>query len=247
MPETRWTTLNHEVPNDGVPPGRMFASAIPQANPGPQGNAPPAQGPPNGGLPVNSGEWGPAPPAYNVSNCIQIPYIGRTAPAISVTVPSGSPSTGMMGAFPGYAPPRPTTLYSRSLGPPYEPPGQYVDGQIMHGNGWSYLTPANNTMIHFVGGGVRPCDWPSEERNRSFQFSRHKAACSMTVRELMNRLGCPGGDTKGITEIREAGSGSWVSLDTFTQGGESSRQTLEQVGWTSARNEQNAVWLVVKG
>lgn len=62
----------------------------------------------------------------------------------------------------------------------------------------------------------------------------------------MNRLGCPDADTKGLTEIREVGSGSWVSLDTFTQGGESSKQTLEQVGWTSARNEQNPVWLVVK-
>lgn len=68
----------------------------------------------------------------------------------------------------------------------------------------------------------------------------------MSVRELMKRLGCPEGDTKGLTEVRDLGGSQWVALDSFTQGGESSKQTLAQVGWTKERDEENVVWLAVK-
>lgn len=236
MPETRWVTINRQAPNGGFPPGIMLMH---DPNLSPQGNAPVDTGPPNGGLPSNGAGWGPPPPPYRLSATGLIPYFCTMAPpTVSKAPPAWVP-------FPGYAP-GPAPVYSPSQCPPYEPPGQFVDGHLMEGDGWSYITPADETTICFVGNGARPCDWPNVNYTQKFNFSKHKAPCSMTLRELMKRLGCPDGETKGLTEMRESGRGQWVALDSFTQAGEASKQTLAQVGWTKERNEMNPVWLVAK-
>lgn len=236
MPETRWVTINRQVPNGGFPPGIMLTDD-PYLSP--PSNAPLDWGPPNGGLPPHGPGWGPPPPPYRPPPTGPIPYFGRMAPPTVFRAPPASEP------FPVFAP-CPTPVYPYSQCPPYEPPGQYVDGHIMEGNGWSYITPADDTTICFVNNGVRPCDWPNGECTQKFGFSKHKVPCSMTVRELIKQLGCPDGETKGLTEVRESGSGQWLALDSFTQGGEASKQTLAQVGWTKERGEMNPVWLAVK-
>lgn len=265
MPETQFYTLNHEVPNGALPPGTMFAQAINFPIAGHQDITVVDNGPPNGGLPPDYGRPGPPPPPYHaptigislhmlspspVTDPSPVPsftvFVHPAAPPTPSPAPTITPNVkGTMGAFPGLKP-WSTPAYSHSQGPFYEPPGQYVDGHIMHGNGWSYITPADNTTIFFIGGGLRPCDFPNGHYAHKFAFSKHKAPCSMTVRDLMKRLGCPDGMTKGLTEIGSAGGGHWVALDSFTQGGEASNQTLEKVGWTKERGENNPVWLVVK-
>lgn len=230
MSETRWITLNRKVPNGGIPPGIMLMH---DPNFSLRDYAPVASNPPNGGMPPSQAGWGLLPPAYDLLLTGLIPYHGATAPPATSTAPP---------AWTPYQLP----AYSDSQCPPYEPPGQYVDGHLMKGEGWSYISPADHTTIFFVNGGVRPCDWPNGFCTQKFDFSKHKVPCNLTVRDLMKRLGCPDNETKGLTEVRESGSGQWIALDSFTQGGESSKQTLEQVGWTKERNETTPVWLVVK-
>ena len=131
-------------------------------------------------------------------------------------------------------------------GPVYEPPGQYVDGSMLRGHDWSYIAPDEHTTIHFVSNGLRPCDSPNGYYPWKFPFLKHKVPCTMTVRKLIEKLGCPSGAQKGITEMIWLGDDLFAAGDSFTQGGEASKSTLGQVGWTGARKEGSEVWLVVK-
>ena len=133
-------------------------------------------------------------------------------------------------------------VHSQPLGPAYEPPGQYVDGHILAGEGWSYIAPNDHTTVHFVGNGLRPCDYGGGYYPFKFPFSKHKVPCDMTVRKLIERLGCPEGAQKGITELILLGDDRFAAGDSFTQGGETSKRTLGEVGW----GDGSEVWLIVK-
>ena len=116
----------------------------------------------------------------------------------------------------------------------------------MQGPGWSYISPEKHTTIYFVGDGVRPIDNPNGFYPHPFRFSKHKAPCIMTVRELINRLGCPAGDEKGVMEVFPQGNDRWLPGRAFTQGSDDAGKTLAEVGWTEKRDEEVPVWLVVK-
>ena len=133
-------------------------------------------------------------------------------------------------------PPAPAPAQDR-----YEPPGQWVDGQQLTGNGWSYLAPKEHVTVNFVGDGARPCDF--DDFPMRFNFTTHKVACIMTVSELIDRLGGPDRPETGVTEILKVGNNRWVSGDSYTRGGGAGERTLGQVGWNGQRGE---VWLVVK-
>lgn len=69
----------------------------------------------------------------------------------------------------------------------------------------------------------------------------------MTIRELIKQLGCPEAPgTFGVTEIIQLGDNYWAAGSTFTQGGDESKKTLAEVGWTARRSEDYPVWLAVK-
>ncbi|KAK4691791.1 hypothetical protein P7C71_g5286, partial [Lecanoromycetidae sp. Uapishka_2] len=259
MPEpTRYKTLNGQPPNGGVPPSRMFAAVA----------GPPIVHdalPPNAGMPPSGhSTWSP-PPAYaaspptyapapppHSSSSEYPPSLLRTFFAKFV-IASWSLSVNQYGppraAVPPPAPspthhhPPPTTTNSA----PFEPPGQLVSGQMLHGPGWTYLAPAEHTTIMFVGNGARPCDHPGGYYPWKFPFTKHKVPSNMTLKELIKQLGCPQGPgTFGVTEMIQLGDGHWAAGSTFTQGGDERDKTLAEVGWTARRDDDYPVWLVVK-
>ena len=100
--------------------------------------------------------------------------------------------------------------------------------------------------ICYVGDGTRPWTSPGGYHPHPFPFSKHKAACSMTIKELCRSLGRPPGDQNGVTVMLSLGNDCFAEGDTFTQGGGLSDKTLKDVGWTKERDEANPVWLVAK-
>ncbi|CAD6564718.1 MAG: hypothetical protein ASARMPREDX12_002394 [Alectoria sarmentosa] len=225
MPEeTRYFTLNGNVPNGGVPPGRMFASVagLPFGpNPGHQPFSP---GPFGGG-------YGPPPPYHG-------PQENRNGGGYPPYHPTLHPGT------PPPAPRAPSAPASYGSG--YEPPGQYIDGHMLHGDGWSYITPSEHTTMHFVGDGTRPCDAPNGYYPRHFNFSKHKVPTMMTVKDLIKRLGAPAGEHNGITEMEELGDDRFTAGVTITQGSEDAKKTLAEMGWTQMKSEAGPIWIVVK-
>ena len=133
-------------------------------------------------------------------------------------------------------------VHSQLLGPRFEPPGQYIDGHFLEGQGWSYIAPKEHTTINFVSNGLRPCDHGGGYYPFEFPFTKHKVPSDMTVRKLLERLGCPDGAQKGVTELILLGNDLFAAGDSFTQGGETSKRTLGEVGW----GNESEVWLVVK-
>lgn len=98
----------------------------------------------------------------------------------------------------------------------------------------------------FLNGGARPCDSPNAHHIEEYRFSKHKAPCDMTVKELIKQLGCPSGAHRGVTELIQLGDNNYASGDSFTQGGESGKRTLKEVGWTTKRDDNNPIWLCAK-
>lgn len=121
-----------------------------------------------------------------------------------------------------------------------------MDGHMMHGDGWSYITPSEHTTIHFVGDGTRPCDAPNGYHPHRFAFTKHKVPTTMTVKDLIKRLGAPAGDQNGITEMEELGNNRFTAGITITQGSEDAKKTLAETGWTQRRSEAAPIWFVVK-
>ena len=121
-----------------------------------------------------------------------------------------------------------------------------MDGHMMHGDGWSYITPTENTTIHFVGDGTRPCDAPNGYHPQQFGFTKHKVPTTMTVKDLIKQLGAPAGDQNGITEMEELGDNWFAAGITITQGSEDAKKSLAAMGWTQRRSEAAPVWIVVK-
>ncbi|KAL6721229.1 hypothetical protein ACLMJK_000331 [Lecanora helva] len=232
MPDTRYFTLNNEPPNGGVPPGTLFAQATNPPNANSSEVVHVDNGPPNGGAPPNAGASGPPPPGY---------YPFMIGPGYGV-LPMAFPF-----AIPSPEPPKSSPPPRKPSAPAYEPPGQYVDGHLLGGKGWSYLGSTDKVVtIHLVHKGVRPCDSPGGYHPYEFHFTKHKAPVDMTVRKLIEQLGCPAGAHKGVTELILLGDDLFAAGDTFTQGGETSKRTLEEVGWTAERGEGKEVWLVAK-
>lgn len=121
-----------------------------------------------------------------------------------------------------------------------------MDGHMLHGDGWSYITPSEHTMIHFLGDGTRPCDARDGYYPHQFGFTKHKVPTMMTVKELIAGLGAPAGDGFGITEMEEMGDCRFTAGATITQGSEEAKKTLRDVGWTQRRSEAAPIWIVVK-
>ena len=248
-------------------------SASPPDDPHEQ-NGPPNGGAPPGGLVPPSGRTMSTPPpayfppaigkqlepGYFASELISIAGYPRSgcflAPALVAwcPLPAPSPATLSVHGLIGTTSPPSAYLQPAAAGasvsptapPPYEPSGQFVDGHMLKGHGWSYIAPAEHTTIHFVNNGIRPCDSPYGYHPHSFPFSKHKVSCDMTVQTLIGALGCLPGPHKGVTELILLGSDRFTTGDTFTQGGETSKRTLREVGWTGQRGKGNEVWLVVK-
>jgi len=173
------------------------------------------------------------------------PLLLPPSPPAPPAPPASMPLHGYPNMLPGHMQTA-THLHSPQPAPAYEPPGQYVDGHMLRGNGWSLISPTEHATVHFVGNGVRPCDYPYGYYPLQFPFSKHKVSCDMTVRELIKGLGCPPGPLHGITELILRGNDWFAAGDSFTQGGEASTKTLREVGWTCQRGEGKEVWLVVK-
>lgn len=218
--ETRYVTLNGKVPNGGVPPGRMFASvAFAPSGPYPSYH-PFTPGPFSGG-------YAPPPPYHSPRNHGKIPQRADIPQPLSLDTappPPGPPSHGSL----------------------YEPPGQYLDSRIMHGPGYTYLLPSEHTTIHFVHDASRPCDYPGGYYPHPFDFTTHKVATMITVRELLKILRCPPGDQNGITEMIALPNFRFVAAETVTWGSDDVNKTLGQMGWTQRRSGPAPIWILVK-
>lgn len=242
--ETRYVTLSGNVPNGGIPPGRMAASiaGLPFGpNPGHHVFNPEPFG----------GGYGPPPPYYAPQNNGKFPQRADDPRMLSFdtgpyypTLHPGGPPPGPPVAVPTAAPATPAAPASK--GSPYEPPGQYIDGTMLRGDGWSYITPSEHTTIYFVGDGTRPCDAPNGYYPRQFGFSKHKVPSMMTVKDLIKGLGAPAGDQNGVTEMEELGDNRFTVGLTITQGSDNAKKTLAEVGWSQRRSEDAPIWLVVK-
>lgn len=245
MPEPpRYKTLSGEPPNGGIPPGRLFATAA---------------GPPSIPRLLLDNIPPHAPPRYSA---LPSPIQGRWVPGMRFSFTEITTSMSASSLVPLRMPPiltpipqaltapSPQALRSAVSAPPplltrpFEPPGQTVDGISLRVDGYSYMFPEKHAAIFFLGDGLRPCDYPGGYPHQ-FRFSKHKVPCNMTVRELIRRLGAPPGASKGITEMTVLGEDRFGTGVTYTQGEEASTRTLEQAGWTAARNEENPVWLVI--
>ena len=226
--ETRYFTLSGNVPNGGVPPGRMMAS-LALVPPGPYPSHHPfTPGPFSGG-------HAPPPPYHSPQNNGKI--LQRADMSQPLSFDTATPPPG---------PPAPAPAAPPSNGASYEPPGQYLDGRMLRGDGWSYLTPTEHTTIHFVNDGTRPCDTPDGYYRYRFDFTTHKVPTTMTVCELIQRLGAPAGDQNGITEMVALPDYRFLAAETITQGSEDANKTLREMGWTQRRSEAAPIWIVVK-
>ena len=237
-------TLNHEPPNGGVPPGTMFAQAVLPTNPDP---APVDQGPPHGGAPPHVTPVSSQPPPYYPPP--QCKSLQPESFLILLIIVTGAP-------VPGYAIfPAPLAMSPFHMSVPALVQGPGFAGTPGTGG---HVQPANSShnppaeylgeyaVIHFFYDGTRPCDFPCGYYPSQSRYSKHNVPCGMMVRDLTKRLGCPEGSQKGVTEMICVGNGRFVAGDTFTQGGEASKRTAKEVGWTGERGVGKEVWLVVK-
>ena len=223
-------------------------------------------GPPNGGVPIPPGAhisgfnaFLGQPPAHMAPPAYTARPVHFTAPAPS---PAPSPYGGSL-PWPQFLPypvpvmqipegfyPPPLPLPPPSQPPrrpePREPPGAKLDGaKIEFNDGIStYIFPEDHAIIHLVNFEHQPWDHPGAE----FGFSVHKVPCSMPLKELIRRLGCPGTSDaqRGIVECIERGDGSWTKGSVFRLDDDRSKQRLEEVGWTRSRGtDRKPVWLAV--
>lgn len=240
---SHYVTADHEPPNGGIPSDRVLATYSGQSQ-ADRGN----DGPPNGGIPRGHVSYYAPPPAL-----MMVPL--ATLPFLSTPWVGDMPCAPRAMAAPARAYP-PTMSQPKAqaracstaprLGPvPYEPPGQRGPGGLEYEmDGASYIFPDRHALIHFVGDGVRPCDY--ERYPHHFRYSRHRVPCSMKMRDLLRKLGCPAGHDKGVSEMRYAGADRWIRGETYTQGEDGSGRTIARIGWGAQRNEPDPVWLVVK-
>ena len=244
MPEeTRYVTVNGNVPNGGIPPGRMFFSvgAGPPLEPnlGRYAHIPP----PAPSAPQNDGKM--SQPTYSPRILIHGIVTGR-----GFGVPTHWPT--MYLGFPPLPPPAPRTPHRAASSPPdptppkYQKPGNYIGGNILPGKEWTLITPSELTTIFFVNDGTRPCDAPNGHFPHRFNFTKHKAPTVMTVKDLMKGLGMPEGENFGVTEMEELGDNRFTAGMTIRQGSEWAEKTLRELGWSQRKSEAAPIWLLVK-
>ena len=221
--EIRYVTLNGQPPNGGVPPGRMFASIVVQApaiNPGHYGPPPPYPA-----------QYQPAIPTVHP----QPPYPAQYQPAIPTVYPQ---------------PPHPVApaapVARASPVQEWDPPGSYVDGCKMQGNGFTMIISREITRFLFLWDGIRPCDYHRGFYPGYFNRMELKAESSMTVGEFIDGLGMPHGDQYAIQELEELGDQRWTSGLTITRGSDHARKTLAEVGWSARRSRDRPIWLMRK-
>ncbi|MCJ1295280.1 hypothetical protein MMC34_006842 [Xylographa carneopallida] len=222
-------------PNGGVPPAHTWALLTGSAGPPPPYMPPPTYT----ARPVHVVEITPAPPpsappAYG-GFLRWPPFMSHPVPVVEVPV----------GFYPPPSPPPPPSQ-PPARAPPTDPPGAKMDGaKIEFTDGIStYIFPENHAIIHLVSFEHQPWDHPGEE----FGFTVHKVPCSMPIRELIRRLGCPGTQDpqRGIVECIETGNGVWLKGSVFRLHDDRSKQRLEDIVWTSARGTtRKPVWLAV--
>lgn len=240
---SQYMTPDHEPPNGAIPGDRIMATFQAQNEPKSEDH-----GPPNGGIPQGR------PPAYT-PYVPSMSYIAPSQIALAVPIPMfPTPSYPWPSAMPvaqrvpiaAGPQPLPQAQARSPYSPiPYEPPGQFGPGTRMHeAEGASYIFPSLHTTIHFVGDGVRPCDY--DYYPHQFRYSKHHVPSDMTIRELMRKLGCPPRAENGVSEMVYLGETRWGLRATHTIGDWRSGQSIASVNWNSQRGGGNPVWLVVK-
>lgn len=158
----------------------------------------------------------------------------------------------VLAGFQPVPPPPPAAAPAPAPAAPAPPPSPFSTVPDSHvdpsaaglGPGMSYLFPAKHTSLHVVAGSFKPYESP----NTPFQFSILRAPCSMTVAELIERLGVKGPDNKvGVTECIELGDGSWAKGVSIVKKDDAAKKTLAQIGWDETRGlgPNRPVWLVV--
>ena len=121
---------------------------------------------------------------------------------------------------------------------PYEPPGQHA---AQNDPGYTILGHPAMCTIHFINDGCRPCDSYPQPFRHVFNFSVHRAQCSLTIKELLGLLGCPEGRGKGVTILVELGDDLWAE-GVSVMYGEGEGRRLSEVGWVEGRT----IWICVK-
>ncbi|MCJ1287095.1 hypothetical protein MMC26_006443 [Xylographa opegraphella] len=238
-PTTRihYRTTHGGPPNGGVPPERTRASALAALS----GPPPPYFQPPTyTAHPVRIVEITTPSP----QPCAPPPYVGYLpcSPLTPYAIPVMQVPLGFYP--PPLPPPPPSQPPARPQ--PTEPPGATMDGaKIEFDDGMStYIFPEDHAVIHFMNNEHQPWEHPYVE----FGFTVHKVPCSMPIKELIRRLGCPGtyDPHRGIVECFETGNGAWIKGSTFRLHQDRSKQRLEDVGWTKSRGtDRKPVWLAV--
>ena len=112
-------------------------------------------------------------------------------------------------------------------------------------NGVAYLFPDSHTIIHFLFDGTRPFDG---HPGCTPEFTALKIPTTMTVADLMRRLGVPDYDNDrfGVTECVEVGDGSWTKGSTYILSEEKTKKTLKAIGWDDSRGVANKpVWIAI--
>ncbi|MCJ1475058.1 hypothetical protein MMC13_003718 [Lambiella insularis] len=227
-PEVRYITPHGGPPSGGRPPGmpcRMPARAptlsiFPEPPPPPYSSSPP-------------------PLLAHTSLPAAIPFTGFYPwshfvpwPAALIPIATGAHHQSPV------SPPPPAR--------PEDPPGAKLDGaKIEFDDGIStYIFPEHHTIIHLVAHGHQPWEYPGER----LTFTVHKVPCSMPIKELIRRLGCPGvyDHERGVVECHEVGGGVWLKGSTFRLHEDQSKQRIEEVGWTPSRGTtRKPIWLAV--
>ncbi|MCJ1388005.1 hypothetical protein MMC18_000849 [Xylographa bjoerkii] len=225
-----YRTRDGGPPNGGIPPGRSTAFGA-FSGPPPPYVPPPAY---TAHAVFVSPTPSPAPQPYG--GCLPWPQL-TPYPVPVMQIPVGFYPPPLPPPPPSQPPARPE---------PKEPPGAKMDGaKIEFDDGIStYIFPEDHAVIHFINFEHQPWDHPGAE----FGFTVHKVPCSMPIKELIRRLGCPGThDTqRGIVECIETGDGSWIKGSVFRLHEERSKQRLEDIGWTRSRGtDRKPVWLAV--
>lgn len=231
MSEIRYITVHGGPPNGGRPPGMpsRTPARVPTFSMFPEPPPPP---------------YTPNPPPFfsRAPQPAPLPFSGfypwshfMSCPAPLIPVPIGARPPSPPSPPPPAAPARPEDL-----------PGAKLEGaKIEFDDGISsYIFPEEHTIIHFVRHGHQPWDHPGE----LLTFTSHKVPCSMPIKELIRRLGCPGDyeQARGVVECLEVGGGVWLRGSTFRLHEDKSKQRLEEVGWTPSRGTtRKPTWLAV--
>lgn len=200
--------------------------------------------PPNGGVPPGTVFFGqpqtndapPPPPPLMISpppTVAPLPtYVATAPPALPVYFAPVASS----------APPPPPADPPTA---PFEIPGVTQDGENFVQNGLVYLFPESHTIIHFLHDGTRPFDRP---QGSTPDFAALKVPTTMTVADLMRRLGVPTDDDDrfGVTECIELGNGYWMRGMTYILGDVKSQKTVKDIGWDESRGTSSKpVWIAI--